>query len=226
MQNPEQLLEQLCQNADVRKARSLRLIFAICKEQKERGSKDYSVATIAKISSQRGGPGEGAIRNPTGEVYRALIQAYADSVGGQKKKHLLNGAEPCDAILEGVTDPVLRTRINLLLSELQSLRGQLNAARHLANQKASIQFGPKAPVGQALVPSSSCLPSFTELEIRTLRKAVCKETFEHWGWQEDQAGRVSSHTGQPIFGPWFTTAIKKVLEHAEVASKIIEVSQK
>ena len=56
--NPEELIAQLTENASTRKKQSLEIIHNICKEQYEGGSKDFSVATIAKISSQYGGPSE------------------------------------------------------------------------------------------------------------------------------------------------------------------------
>lgn len=212
MQNPEELLEQLCQKADPRKTKSLRLIFDICKEQNARGSKDYSVATIGRLSSERGGPAAGAIRNPTGLGYRALIQAYADSVGGQKKKQGVQESDPIDQVLQGNNNPVLRTRIHLLLAELECLRGQLNAARHLANQKTTLALG-----SPAMIPESAPQPlagglSLSPTEKRTLQKAIAKETLDNWGWKVDDSGRVTSENGQPVFGPGFTTALAKILK--------------
>jgi hypothetical protein len=108
------LLEALCADADPRKERSLRLIYAICEEQLDRGSEDYSVATIGRLSAERGGPAAGAIRHKTGAAYRAVIKAFADSVGGKTRKTVDDATStPADLILHGVTDPVLRTRVGL-----------------------------------------------------------------------------------------------------------------
>ena len=75
-------------HADPRKARSLRLIHAVCVEQQDRGSNDYSIATIGRLSADRGGPAAGAIRNKTGEAYRALINTFAGSVGPPKPRNV------------------------------------------------------------------------------------------------------------------------------------------
>ena len=55
-QESDVLLEALCAGAGPRKASSLRLIHAICVEQRDRGSADYSIATIGRLSAARGGP--------------------------------------------------------------------------------------------------------------------------------------------------------------------------
>ncbi len=222
MQTPEQLLEELCKNADPRKVRSLRLIYAICCEQKDRGSNDYSVATIGRLSAPRKGPAAAAIRNPTGQVYRALIQAYAESVGGKKKRFESREIDPVDNVLEGINDSVVRTRVRLLLAELQTMRGQLNAARQLAHQSAVIEIrGSVKPCGSEIPPVSEY--SLTEAELRTLRKAVAKETLDHWGWVTDESGRVVTDSGQTIFGPGFISALDKVLRQSEKRQEAISL---
>jgi len=217
--SPEVFLEELCKGADPRKERSLKLIYTICTEQHERGSKDFSVATIGRLSSERGGPSAGAIRNKTGEAYRAIIKAFADSVGGINRKVAPVEPSAVDQILEGVTDPVLRTRISLMLAEIESLRAQLLAARHLAAQNAVVNLadyhGPKqenpvCELGQVEV-LSPC-PEFTSLEIRALRGAISDKTFTHWGWHAEENGRIRTETGQVVFGAGFITAIRKILE--------------
>lgn len=52
--HPDDLLDQLKKTASPRKQQTLELIYDICREQYERGSKDFSVATIARIAADRG----------------------------------------------------------------------------------------------------------------------------------------------------------------------------
>jgi hypothetical protein len=84
--DPLKLLAEMEAQASTRKTETLRLLAAICTEQIERGSRDFSVATIGRISSERGGPSAAAIRNKPGEDYRALLKAFAESAGGHAKK--------------------------------------------------------------------------------------------------------------------------------------------
>lgn len=213
--NPTAFLEALCENASQRKAQTLRLIFAICQEQQERGSDDYSIATIGKISADRGGPSAAAIRNKPGEDYRALIQACAEAAQGKTRKpSKAKGSPLSEGVLEGITDPVLKVRIKLLLAENESLRGQLLAARHLANQVSVLDLSAdhaaqperkEAPIG----------PNFhlTYQEVVALESAISETTLKHWGWTIDNTGRVMTTSGQVVFRAGFASAIQKTVKH-------------
>ena len=204
----EAMLEALCSGADPRKVRSLRLIHAICVEQSERGSDDYSIATIGRLSAERGGPAAGAIRNKPGEAYRALIKTFADSTDAKATVPASARPAEIDSILEGVSDPVLRTRLGLLLAELKSTRAQLLAARHLANRTTTLDL---RSLSSDQLPSPSPSQVLTPLEIRALEIAISSETLEHWGWRTDDSGRVTTDTGRTVFPAGFVTAIRKAL---------------
>jgi hypothetical protein len=204
-QESDAALEALCAGADPRKASSLRLIHAICVEQRDRGSADYSIATIGRLSAARGGPAAGAIRNKTGEAYRALIKTFA---GSASRKTAPVGAGQVDLILEGVTDPVLRARLGLLLAELKATRAQLLAARHLANQTAALDLAQSRPDEQTPSPDRY----LSLLEVRALENAISAATLEHWGWRVDERGRIVTYTGRTVFAAGFVTAIGKALE--------------
>ena len=203
------LLEQLCAGATPRKQKSLRLIYDICVRQEEEGSQDYRVATIGKLSSARGGPSAGAIRNRSGEAYRAIIISFSKQVPKTHRRPRDRALDEVDQVLEGIGDPVVRTRINLLLAELKSLRGQLLAAKHLANERCTILIEDRrGTLGER--PRRG--PTLTAMEIRALTAALSRETLEHWGWTVDNGGRVLNETGQTVFPAGFTDAIQKVLD--------------
>lgn len=206
--DPKAFLEQLCKGAHSRTEASLRLIFSICLEQDDRGSRDFSVAMIGGLSSERGGPSAAAIRNKSGEKYRALIAAYADLVGGKKRKSVAPRQSDADDILEGVVDPVLRARLGLLLAELASTKLQLRAARHLASQNAELNL-PAEPSAHEAAPAH---PSLSDQERRSLASALSQKTLDHWGWKVDRSGRVLTDRGQVVFGAGFAIAIQKLVE--------------
>ncbi|WP_233874497.1 gamma-mobile-trio protein GmtX [Paraburkholderia adhaesiva] len=209
--NPAALLEQLCGAATPRKEQSLRLVFAICEEQTDRGSRDYSVATIGRISSDRGGPSAAAIRNKPGEEYRALIKAYAASVGGNDRKKKAQKATAADEILEGVSDPVLAVRIKLLLAEVTSLRAQPLATRKLANQTAVLDLSePSHHDQQAKAPKGLRL---TFHEVTALEAAISSATLSDWGWIVDDTGRVTTDAVQIVFRAGFASAIRKTVDY-------------
>lgn len=210
------LLDNMCRIASPRKEKTLRLIYQICEEQNERGSRDFSVTTIGHLSAERNGPSAAAIRNKTGEDYRALMKAFAESVGGKSRK----GGEPrpdkTDEILEGIVDPVLRTRIGLMLAEIESLRAQLLATRHLANTTSTIRLESiSAPPATAKESSTSQPDDLSAMELRALQSAISDRTLTHWGWSADAEGRVLNDTGQVVFQAGFLAAIRKVIARSQ-----------
>lgn len=51
--SPEEVFEKLILDASTRKRRSLVIINAVCKEQNDRGSKDFSPVTIGRLSKEK-----------------------------------------------------------------------------------------------------------------------------------------------------------------------------
>lgn len=106
-----------------------------------------------------------------------------------------------------MTDPVLRTRLSLLLAELKATRAQLPAARHLANQTATLDLAQSG--------SDEQMPSLADICRRwrcALANAISATTLEHWGWRADDSGRIVTDTGRTVFAAGFVTAIRKALE--------------
>lgn len=209
--DPTALLEDMCKTASSRKAQSLRLLFKLCQAQAANGSSDYSIATIGRLSAEQDGPSAAAIRNKPGEDYRALLKAFAESVGGNVRKKSLPERTVADELLEGVVDPVLKVRVKLLLAENESLRAQLLAARHLANQKSAINLG--ASDNALLSPPEAKGLKLTLQEVVALEDAISADKLKHWGWTIDQIGRVSSEAGQVIFRAGFVSAVQKTVRH-------------
>lgn len=207
MINPSDLLEGLCNNAHPRKQQSLKLIYRLCEEQHERGSNDFSIATIGRLSEAAGGPSAAAIRNKTGDDYKALIKTFAEFVGGKAKRVAQRKGSVLDDLLEGVSDPVLRTRIGILLAELESARCQVTALRHIANQSAVLNLEGPAAQPEAVSPT----PEFTTQERNALERAIAPATLKHWGWVAEPSGRVKTEAGQVVYPAGYLTAIRKVL---------------
>lgn len=209
--NPKALLEDMCKAASGRKAQSLRLLFKLCQEQAANGSSDYSIATIGRLSSAQDGPSAAAIRNKPGEDYRALLKAFAESVDGNSRKKSVATKTAADELLEGVTDPVLKVRVKLILAENESLRSQLLAARHLANQTSAINLG--APNATLAPPADGTKLMLTLQEVSALEDAISSEKLSHWGWKADKIGRISTESGQVVFRAGFVSAVQKTVKH-------------
>ena len=124
--HPDELLEQLKANANPRKQKNLDLIHAVCREQHERGSSDFSVAMISKIAQERGGPVKSTIHNKTGDDFKGLIKSWADLTGGVTRKVRKVSDNPIYAVLDKIPDPAVRAVMGSVLAENKKLRGQVN----------------------------------------------------------------------------------------------------
>ncbi|MDB1112846.1 MULTISPECIES: gamma-mobile-trio protein GmtX [Pseudomonas] len=209
--DPCKLLEQLCLNVHPRKEASLRLIYRLCEEQHARGSRDFSIATIGRLSHEAGGPSAPAIRNKTGDDYKALMKVFASSVGSKPKKSADRKPGVCDELLEGVSDPVLRARIGILVAELASARGQLIALRHLANTTSVLRLDEQVKDTADGHNEPDNIGLLSTQEKMALERAISPDTLAHWGWSSEANGRVKTDTGQVVYPAGYLTAIRKVL---------------
>ena len=160
------------------------------------------------MSAERGGPSAPAIPNKSGEKYRALVAACAEHAGGRKKKVSAAKASGAEELLEGISDPVLRTRINLLVADLESTRAQLLAARHIAAQKPVLVLGDTPQEAPSVVGNGVELNA---QEKNALTTAISDKTMSHWAWKIDKIGRVLTDSGQVVFPAGFASAIRKIL---------------
>ena len=215
--SPETLLAALQQDASTRTRQSLTLIFDICSEQHASGSKDFSVATIGKLSSGRGGPSPQAIRNVSGEHYRALLSAWASYADGATRKppaRVESGV--ADDVLDMIPDAAVRALVGSFLAENRKLKAENMLLKTQANvvidrrPAIALSGSPASTVVQVMPPLSTLMP----LEVDALRHAISDEQLKNMGWTVDaKTGRVSKG-GRAVFRAGFATAIKKVLDAA------------
>src|SRR5450830_230431 len=213
--SPEVVLAVLQQDASTRTQQSLTLIHDICSEQYESGAKDFSVATIGKLCSGRGGPSPQAIRNVSGEHYRALLGAWASYADGATRKppaRVESGV--ADDVLDMIPDAAVRAVVGSFLAENRKLKAENVLLKSQANvvidrRPASVLSASQSSTGvQVISPLSTLMP----LEVEALQNAISDELMKNMGWTVNaKTGRVSKGD-HPIFRAGFVTAIKKVLE--------------
>ncbi len=210
--HPDELLVQLSENASTRKKRSLEIIHNICKEQHERGSKDFSIPTISRLSIVEKGPSEQTIRNKEGADYRALMQCWADYAEGVTKKPKLKQKNDInEEILVGITDPTIRALVGVFLAENRKLKGENSLLKRQTT--LTIDMRPSARPMLNSISSEEILPQMTSLlpsEITALQHAVSDEFLKEQGWTTDDQGRIK-YKGHSIYKAGYVTAIKKVL---------------
>lgn len=213
--HPDELLEQLKANANPRKQKNLDVIHAVCREQYERGSKDFSVATISRIAQERGGPATSTIHNKTGDDFKGLIRAWATHTGGVTRKVRKATNNPVWDVLDRIPDPAVRSVMGAVLAENKKLRGEVNLLKQHAN--IVIDYREKSGESGESARSGDYLPAdfgLTNTEKEALRHAISEKLLKEEGWKEDQHGRILTDIGSPIFKIGFATAIRKILGEA------------
>ncbi|MDG1751449.1 MAG: gamma-mobile-trio protein GmtX, partial [Thalassotalea sp.] len=79
MKNIKQLMNSFAKNSSPTVTKKLIALNKICQQQYDRGSRDFSVATIGKIAEEEGLMKVQTIRNTSGEKYYTLIEAWSDN---------------------------------------------------------------------------------------------------------------------------------------------------
>jgi len=215
--SPDDVLAALQRDATKRTRNSLDIIHAICAEQNTSGNRDFSVATVGRLSSSRGGPATQAIRNPPGEHYRTLLHAWANQANGSTRKPPTRPDRGVEAdIMEMIDDACIRAIVGSILAENRQLKKENTVLK--MNAQVVIDRRPLPELGsahskpglQVFSPLSTLLP----LEVEALRNAISDELLKSMGWALDsKTGRIS-RGDRAIFRAGFGTAIRKVLDAA------------
>lgn len=207
--HPDDLLDQLKKTATPRKQRTLDIIYEVCREQYERGSKDFSVATIARLAADRGGPSKGAIHNVTGDDYKGLIKAWAEHTGGVTRKVRQVSENPYAALIDKIENPALRSMMNGILAENRQMRRQITLLKAEGIRVIDMRPQTAEPreVVQILPASHGLYPS----EIEALHHAVSDRLLKDEGWRTDVEGRVINEVGRVIYKPGYVSAIRKIV---------------
>lgn len=213
------IYEELVAQSSKRQAKSLAVLNGVLEAHQKTGNRNFSIATIAKLSAKAGGPTASTIRNTTGFRFRQLIEAWAASVGTDRKlpaKGKVKGVPSDDDLLRRIDDPALRTAFTQILAERSRYLAELNL---LKSQKSIVVD--RRPYHVEIAPASESvqlLPSFkgglSNMDITALRAAVSDEFFEKQGWQVTKTGQVKGVAGE-IYKHGYVLAIKKVLKEID-----------
>lgn len=214
--HPDDLLTEMLKTAGTRTRKSLEAIHATCREQHERGSKDFSIPMIARLASSRGGPTEGAIRNKTGDHYKALISAWAKHTGGSARKLPKVSEDPVMSLIQKIQSPEVRSIMAGVLAENRKLRHEVNLLKHAASKTSYIDLRESAATNTVaaieVIPATTGL---TDSEIAALGHSISSEKLAEEGWTIDSAGYMVNANGRPIFKVGFVSAVKKLIASAQ-----------
>lgn len=208
---PEELLETLKAKSNARKQRSLDVIYEVSQEQAKAGSRDFSIATIGRLSAERSGPSPQTIRNKGGTDFRELISTWAKHADGATKKPPKLQESGIYSILEKIEDPAVRSIVGTILAKNTKLQGEVNLLKRQAEIVIDRRTVPLLPSPndadkQAILPNH-----LTSTEKSALQHAISDELLEQEGWSIESSGRIVNSLGRTIFKAGFATAIKKIL---------------
>jgi hypothetical protein len=210
---PNELLDLLKAKSNSRKQRSLEIIDRICKEQLERGSRDFSIATIGRLSSEQGGPSPQTIRNKGGDDFRALIATWAEHSQGAMKKPPKIQESGISSILGKIEDPAVRSVVGSILAANSKLQREVNLLKQQTEIVIDRRTIPLTSTKQQDAQLASFVAWPTATELTALSHAISTELMEQEGWTIGKSGRITNSLGRTIFKAGFATAIQKILNN-------------
>lgn len=198
---------------------SLDYLNALLEARYKVGEKDYSIATIGKVSKESGGIGTVSIRNKSGEHYRRLIDAWATKANTTMKKppvaHSRANYTPKDEeLLQRLDDPALRAIFGQIIAQKKRLEAENRILKNQAEvivdmrpNKQSVQFN-----AVEVIPSLTGL--FLETEVDALKDAIDEDSLARKGLIKTSTGAIKDTDGHTLFKVGFAKAIQKLLKQA------------
>ena len=194
------ILEDLKMGKTSRTQDSLNKLNALLEARFNAGEKDYSIATIGRVSKAEGGVGTVSIRNKTGEHFRLLIDAWATKANTTMKKppvpqsRLLDVPSDMD-LLKRLDDPAMRAVFGQIIAE----KNKLKAENRILKQSAEVvvDMRPNQIVHAEQVTQQDTievLPSLDGLllrgDIEALEDAINEDQMARRGWTVSKYGAV------------------------------------
>ena len=186
-----------------RTRKTLDAIHKVCNEQFDRGSKDFSIATISRLGEDIGIPKAQSIRNSTGETYRALINAWQNANPVQTNKPKVSRQKEW---IDRISDPTIR----FLVQDLAATNRKLVSELQLVKSVTTLEIDMRKETTPSLTENQSP-PKLLDSEREALANAISPEFIESQGWEANSRGRVVDINGKTLFKNGFVTAIKKLI---------------
>ena len=226
--HPDTVLETLKSGARPQKQRNLDIIHSVCRELHGLGIRDFSLATVGRMSEERNGMSRNALYNKTSEDFRTLIGAWGTFTGEPARKQA-SPLKPLaeEDLLRRIDDPALRALLGGIVAERNRLRGEVNLLKANANVvidrrtlPGHAHVMPEGQVMQVLSP----LANLTGSETAALRKTISPDFLRQEGWHEGPHGEIVNAKGRTLFDVGFANAIRKLLG-GEIPGDVIPKSQ-
>lgn len=214
---PDKVLAALSANARQQKRHNLEVVHQVCAGLHRIGSMDFSLATVGRLSQERGGISQRALYNAASKDFKTLIHSWADlATNGTKSaadRKSRDGLQDDGSLLKKIDDPALRTLVGYIIAERDRLRGEVKLLRAHANVIIDNRVLP----GHVNVTSTGSViqvlnsVGLTEMENQALSRAVSVEFLAQEGWSEGPNGEILNSRGRTLFDIGFANSIRKIL---------------
>ena len=203
MNNINNILDELLRNSSATVAIKIKALNEICQEQVDRGSRDFSIATIGRIAESRGLLKTQSIRNDSGHKYRDIIDAWAKFFTKTGVK------ENTPDWVESIPDHQVRWMVRDMATELTKLRGEINLLksidRHIyINQVADKEHDPHRT-------ENSIIDLLGEPDFEALQKGISESNLSSLGLYKGTLGEIKNATGVNVMPHGFIRAIEKII---------------
>lgn len=218
--NTDSMLEDLKVGKAKRTQESLEKLNKLLQDHFDAGEKDFSIATIGRLSKSAGGVGTVSIRNKTGEHFRLLIDAWATKANTTMKKPPVSTSRllhtPTDMeLLRRLEDPAMRAVFGQIIAERNKLRSENKILKQEADVVVDMRPDQVIDVHRD-TNDVEVLPSLSGVllqgDIDSLKDAIDEDQMVKRGWTVSKFGSVKDEDGRTLFKNGFTLAIKKILE--------------
>lgn len=196
---PDELLAVLKAKSP-RQSSSLDAVYAVCREQIDRGAADFSYATISRLGAESGVPRAQSIHNKTGENYRALIKCFEESPNARKR---ISKSRASDDWVEEIKDPKIKLLVNITLSRLREAEKK---NRELIPPGTEIQIDDRS--------GSSPELKLTNSERNALQYLLSDDFLSAWKLEVGQRGTLVDSQGNNVFKPGTLDALRKILKYS------------
>lgn len=216
--HPNEVLKGLLVNVlRSNKAATLKSLHEVCRTQFEtqlESLRDFSVVTIGRICETQGLFKARILYNAASRDYVALITAWAAFSGPAVVKAPKESKDLAShQYLMRIEDPALRSLMQAVISERDSLRAKIN----LLKIQTQIIIDQR-PLGATIAKSSPSVAileikaQLTESERDALTKAISNEFLDQEGWKEGAYGEITNRSNRIVYDVGYVTGIRKILD--------------
>lgn len=194
--SPEMMLDKLKSRSSTRTQKTLNAIYGVCKSQIEAGATNFSYSHIARVGKEFGVPSKQSLHNKSGELYRILIDAFAETAHQKKSKR----------VTDDWIDQINNSSQKLLVRQMEA---ELKEAKNVIEEL-------KTPSSEIYVYDNAGAPAverevLTQVERKALEYLTSYTFKKKWGFTENEFGEYVDEKGGVIFRSGTLDAIRKAL---------------